>query len=63
MNVKLKTLSLFVTLFLFSVAPAQTPPAERKDGDLKFESFTVPFEGQIVYEDTFFSRHLCPSTP
>ena len=48
MNLKLKTLSLFVTFFLFSLATAQTPPAERKDGDLKFEPFTIPFEGQNV---------------
>jgi len=44
----MKTLSLFLTLLLFSVAAAQTPPAERKDGDLKFEPFTIPFEGQNV---------------
>jgi len=43
-----KTLSLLVTLLLFSLAPAQTPPAERKDGDLKFEPFTISFEGQNV---------------
>jgi pimeloyl-ACP methyl ester carboxylesterase len=48
MNLKLKTLSLLVTLPLFSLAPAQTPPAERKDGDLKFEPFTISFEGQNV---------------
>jgi pimeloyl-ACP methyl ester carboxylesterase len=46
MNLKLKT--LLVILFLFSLAPAQTPPAERTDGDLKFEPFTIPFEGQNV---------------
>jgi pimeloyl-ACP methyl ester carboxylesterase len=44
----MKTLSLVLTLFLFSLATAQTPPAERKDGDLKFEPFTIPFEGQNV---------------
>lgn len=49
MKLKLKTPSLlFFTFFLFSVASAQTPPAERKDGDLKFEPFTIPFEGQNV---------------
>ena len=44
----MKTLSLFLTLLLFSLAAAQTPPAERKDGDLRFEPFTIPFEGQNV---------------
>ena len=44
----MKTLSLFLTLFLCSLVTAQTPPAERKDGDLKFEPFTIPFEGQNV---------------
>ena len=44
----MKTLSLFLTLFLFSLASAQTQPADRKDGDLKFEPFTIPFEGQNV---------------
>jgi pimeloyl-ACP methyl ester carboxylesterase len=44
----MRTLSLVLTLFLFSVAPAQTQPADRKDGDLKFEPFTIPFEGQNV---------------
>lgn len=44
----LKLPGLFVTLFLFSFATAQTSPAERKDGDLKFEPFTIPFEGQNV---------------
>jgi len=39
---------LFLTLLLFSVASAQTTPADRKDGDLKFEPFTIPFEGQNV---------------
>ncbi|HZM98219.1 MAG TPA: alpha/beta fold hydrolase [Pyrinomonadaceae bacterium] len=39
---------LFLTLFLFSLASAQTTPADRKDGDLKFEPFTIPFEGQNV---------------
>jgi len=39
---------LFLTLLLFSVASAQTTPAERRDGDLKFEPFTIPFEGQNV---------------
>lgn len=48
MNLKIKTLSVLVTLFLFSLAPAQTPPVELKDGDLKFEPFTIPFEGQNV---------------
>ena len=48
MNLKLKTLALFASLFLFSLAHAQTPTAERKDGDLKFEPFTIPFEGQNV---------------
>ena len=47
MNLKLKTLSLFLSLFLFSLASAQTP-AERKDGDLKFEAFTIPFEGTNI---------------
>jgi pimeloyl-ACP methyl ester carboxylesterase len=48
MNLKLKTLSVLVTLFLFSLVPAQTPPAELKEGDLKFEPFTIPLEGQNV---------------
>src|SRR5262245_56108841 len=48
MNLKIKTLSLFVTLFLFSLVSAQTQPADVKDGDLKFEPFTIPFEGQNV---------------
>lgn len=48
MSLKRKTLSLFAALFLFSLAQAQTPPAEKKDGDLKFEPFTIPFEGQNV---------------
>jgi pimeloyl-ACP methyl ester carboxylesterase len=48
MTLKLKTVSFFAALFLFSSAQAQTPPAERKDGDLKFEPFTLPFEGQNV---------------
>ena len=39
---------LFLTLLLFSVASAQTTPAERREGDLKFEPFTIPFEGQNV---------------
>jgi pimeloyl-ACP methyl ester carboxylesterase len=39
---------LFLTLLLFSLASAQTTPADRKDGDLKFEPFTIPFEGQNV---------------
>jgi pimeloyl-ACP methyl ester carboxylesterase len=48
MDLRLKSLSLLVTLFLFSLASAQTAPAERKEGDLKFEPFTIPFEGQNV---------------
>ena len=48
MNLKLKTPGFLAALFLFSLAQAQTPPAERKDGDLKFEPFTIPFEGQNV---------------
>jgi len=48
MNLKLKAPGLFAALFLFSLAQAQTAPAERKDGGLKFEPFTVPFEGQNV---------------
>jgi pimeloyl-ACP methyl ester carboxylesterase len=48
MNLKLKTLSALLTFFLFSLVPAQTPPAELKEGDLKFEPFTIPFEGQNV---------------
>ena len=48
MKLRLKTLSVLVALFLFSIASAQTPPAEKKDGDLKFELFTIPFEGQNV---------------
>src|SRR5687768_172678 len=48
MNLKLKTVSVFAALLLCSVTPAQTPPAERKDGELKFEPFTIPFEGQNV---------------
>ena len=48
MQLKIKTLSLFVILFVFSLAPSQTPPAEKRDGDLKFEPFTIPFEGQNV---------------
>lgn len=38
--------TLFLILFLFSLASAQTQPADRKDGNLKFEPFTIPFEGQ-----------------
>lgn len=45
---KLKIIGFFVTLFLFSLAQGQTPPAERKDGDLKFEPFTIPFQGLNV---------------
>ena len=48
MNLKLKLLSLPATLFLFSLVSAQTPPAELKDGDLKFEPFTISYEGQNV---------------
>jgi pimeloyl-ACP methyl ester carboxylesterase len=44
----MKALSLFLLLFHFSLTSAQTAPAERKDGDLKFEPFTIPFEGQNV---------------
>ncbi len=48
MNLKLKTLSLFLTLLLFSLTTAQTSPTERKEGDLKFEPFTIPFDGTNV---------------
>lgn len=49
MNLQLRTLSrLVVILFLFSLAGAQTTPSERKEGDLKFEPFTIPFEEQNV---------------
>ena len=48
MNIKLKVSSLFVTLLLCSLTAAQTAPAERKDGDLKFEPFTIPVEGVNV---------------
>lgn len=48
MNLKLKTLSLFAVVFIFSLSHAQTTPVERKDGELKFEPFTIPFEGQNV---------------
>jgi pimeloyl-ACP methyl ester carboxylesterase len=48
MNLKLKTLAVLVTLFLCSLAQGQTQPAQSKDGDLKFEPFTIPFEGQNV---------------
>jgi pimeloyl-ACP methyl ester carboxylesterase len=48
MNLKPITLSLCAVSFLFSHAAAQTRVAERKDGDLKFEPFTIPFEGQNV---------------
>jgi pimeloyl-ACP methyl ester carboxylesterase len=48
MNIKLNALALCVTLLLFSLASAQTSVAEKKDGDLKFEPFTIPFEGQNV---------------
>ena len=48
MKLRLKTISVLVALFLFSIASAQTPPAVKKDGDLKFEPFTIPFEGQNV---------------
>ena len=44
----MKKLTLLVTLFLFSTAAAQTPPAEKKDGDLKFEPFTISVEGVNV---------------
>ena len=45
MNLNLKILSV---LFFCSLVSAQTPPVELKDGDLKFEPFTIPFEGQNV---------------
>lgn len=48
MNLKLKTLSALAVLVLFSLAAGQTAPAELKEGDLKFEPFTIPFEGQNV---------------
>ncbi len=38
-------------MFLCSLVAAQTPQSrliERKEGDLKFEPFTIPFEGQNV---------------
>jgi pimeloyl-ACP methyl ester carboxylesterase len=47
MNLKLSTLSLVVTLFLFLSAGAQTS-SDRKEGELKFEPFTIPFDGQNV---------------
>ena len=42
------TPSVFAVLFLFSLAQAQTSPAEKKDGALKFEPFNIRFEGQNV---------------
>jgi pimeloyl-ACP methyl ester carboxylesterase len=48
MNLKLKTLSVLVTLFLFSLAAGQAPVDQLKDGDFRFEPFTIPFEGQNV---------------
>jgi hypothetical protein len=49
----MKRLGLIVTciLFLCTVAAAQTPQSrlvEVKEGDLKFEPFTIPFESQNV---------------
>src|SRR4030095_13167728 len=46
----MKRLSLIVPcmLFLCSLVAAQTPQAERKEGELKFEPFTIPFDGQNV---------------
>lgn len=48
MHLKLKTLSALLTLFLVSLAPAQSTAPDRTDGELKFEPFTIPFEGQNV---------------
>jgi pimeloyl-ACP methyl ester carboxylesterase len=46
----MKRLSLIVPciLFLCSLVATQTPPAEMKEGELKFQPFTIPFEGQDV---------------
>ena len=44
----MKLKPLLLILFLFSAATAQTPPAERKEGNLQFEPFSIPFEGQNV---------------
>src|SRR5262245_50217164 len=48
MNLDLRILSLIIALVLSSLAAAQTQPAEKKEGELKFEPFTIPFEGQNV---------------
>jgi pimeloyl-ACP methyl ester carboxylesterase len=48
MNLRIKKLSLVIVFLFSSLAAAQTPPAEKKDGELKFEAFTIPFEGQNV---------------
>ena len=48
MTFKRKILSLFAALFFFSLAHAQTPPAEKKDGDLRFGPFTITSEEQNV---------------
>jgi pimeloyl-ACP methyl ester carboxylesterase len=47
MNLPLKML-IIVAIFLVTPTRAQTPAPEKKDGDLKFEPFTIPFEGQNV---------------
>ena len=46
MNLQLKSLTLVVILFLFSVVDAQTMRKDQKE--LKFEPFNIPFEGQNV---------------
>jgi pimeloyl-ACP methyl ester carboxylesterase len=48
MNLKPKIVTLIVGLVLFSHPSAQAPAQERKEGDLRFEPFTIPFEGQNV---------------
>jgi len=48
MNSQLKTPALAVVFILASLASAQTPPPQPKEGDLRFEPFTIPFEGQSV---------------
>lgn len=48
MKFQTKIPGLLLIVFLASLAAAQTQPTEKKDGELKFEPFTIPFEGQNV---------------
>src|SRR6185503_11183004 len=46
MKLLTNTVGLVLIVLLASLAAAQL--AEKKDGELKFEPFTIPFEGQNV---------------